>query len=64
MSYEDFYGTLPKDAVIWDSLSPGQKMNRWAVVEMMDQMIVGATTLGREMKIDEALNLAHLSVTE
>ena len=39
-------------------------MNRWAVVEMMDQMIVGASALGREMKTDEAMNLAHLSVTE
>ena len=39
-------------------------MNRWAVIEMMDQMIAGARTLGREMKIDEALNLSHLSVTE
>lgn len=62
--YEDFYGTLPKDAPNWDNLSPGQKMNRWTVIEMMDQTIIGATTLGREMKIDEALNLAHLSVTE
>jgi len=62
--YEDFYGTLPKDATTWDSLTPGQKMNRWTVIEMMDQMIVGARTLGRELKIDETLNLAHLSVTE
>lgn len=62
--YEDFYGTLPKDATDWNSLTPGQKMNRWTVIEMMDQMIVGARTLGRELKIDETLNLAHLSVTE
>ncbi len=62
--YDDFYGGLPKDAINWDKLTPGQKMNRWAVIEMMDQMIAGARTLGREMKIDEAMNLAHLSVTE
>ncbi len=62
--YEDFYGTLPKDATDWSKLTPGQKMNRWTVIEMMDQMIVGARTLGRELKIDETLNLAHLSVTE
>ena len=62
--YEDFYGALPKDAIDWSSLTPGQKMNRWTVIEMMDQMIIGASTLGREMKIDEALNLSHLSVTE
>lgn len=62
--YEEFYGVLPKDAADWNSLIPGQKMNRWAVIEMMDQMIAGARSLGREMKIDEALNLSHLSVTE
>ncbi|GAH04678.1 unnamed protein product, partial [marine sediment metagenome] len=62
--YEDFYGTLPKDAIDWNSLTPGQKMNRWTVIEMMDQMIAGARTLGRELKIDETLNLAHLSITE
>ena len=62
--YEDFYGTTPKDATTWDGLTPGQKMNRFTVIEMMDQMIVGARTLGRELKIDETLNLAHLSVTE
>lgn len=62
--YADFYGVLPKDAINWDTLTPGQKMNRWTVIEMMDQMVTGATALGREMKIDEAINLAHLSVTE
>lgn len=62
--YKDFYGTLSKDATDWSGLTPGQKMNRFTVIEMMDQMIVGARTLGRELKIDETLNLAHLSVTE
>ncbi len=62
--YNDFYGELPKDATNWDDLTGKQKMNRWTVIEMMDQMIAGARTLGREMKMDEALNLAHLSVTE
>ena len=62
--YEDFYGELPKDATDWKGLTPGQQMNRWTVIEMADQMTVGASALGREMKTDEALNLAHLSVTE
>ena len=62
--YEDFYGELPKDTISWDGLTPGQKMNRWTVIEMMDQMVNGAKSLGREMKIDEAMNRAHLYVTE
>lgn len=62
--YEDFYGELPKDVISWDGLTPGQKMNRWTVIEMMDQMVAGAATFGQEMKIDEAMNRAHLYVTE
>lgn len=62
--YKDFYGEVPVDAVDWNSLTPGQKMNRWTVIEMMDQMIVGAITCGQDMKIDEALRRAHLCVTE
>ena len=62
--YDDFYGKLPKDAVDWIALTPGQKQNRWGVIEMMDHMITGAHAHGRDMKIDEALRLAHLSVTE
>lgn len=62
--YDDFYGKLPKDATDWKALTPGQQMNRWGVVEMMDQMLYGAKAQGREMKVDEAMRLAHLSVTE
>lgn len=62
--YGDFYGGVSKDDTDWNSLTPGQKMNRWTVVEMMDQMIAGAQVHGRKMEIGEAMNLAHLSVTE
>ena len=62
--YSDFYGTLPKNAINWDALTPAQKQNRWGAVEMMDEMILGARELGRKMEISEALNLSHLSVTE
>jgi hypothetical protein len=62
--YKDFYGVLPKNARDWETLTPGQKMNRWAVVEMMDQIITGASVAGQNMQIDEALRRAHLSVTE
>ena len=63
-SYNEFYGSLSKDAVNWDALTPGEKANRWAVIEMADEMIIGAEHFGREMKIDEAMRLAHLNVSE
>lgn len=63
-AYSDFYGSLPKDAINWDSLTPGQRANRWAVLTMMDQMLAGAQDIGKEMGIGEALELAHLSTSE
>ena len=62
--YGDFYGELKKDAVTWDGLDPGQKANRWAVIEMMDDMMTGARMNNRDMKIDEAMKLAHLNISE
>lgn len=62
--YKDFYGEVKKDAVDWSALSPGQKANRWAVVEMMDDLLTGAHINNRDMKIDEAMRLAHLNVSE
>ena len=61
--YAEFYGVIPKDGN-WDSLTPGEKANRWAVIDMMDQMIVGAESFGKVMEIDEAMRRAHLSVSE
>lgn len=62
--YSDFYGELEKDAATWDNLEPGQKANRWAVIEMMDDMMVGARMNNRDMKIGEAMQLAHLNISE
>lgn len=62
--YKDFYGEVKKDAVDWSALSPGQKANRWAVVEMTDDLLTGAHINNRDMKIDEAMRLAHLNVSE
>lgn len=62
--YSDFYGKLDKSATDWNALMPGEKANRWAVIKMMDEMITGARVYGRDMNVDEALRLAHLSVTE
>lgn len=63
-SYGDFYGTLSKDASDWSSLTPGQKANRWAVIELMDDMLTGAHANGRDMKIAEGMGLAHLKISE
>ncbi len=62
-AYGDFYGSLPKDATDWDSLTPGQRANRWAVLEESDYMITGANTCGRTIETDEALRKAHLTVS-
>jgi len=47
--YGDFYGAVAKEDKDWGNLTPGQIANRVAVVEMADQIVMGATTLGREM---------------
>lgn len=62
--YDDFYGALPKDAKNWDTLTQDQKLNRWNVLQMADQMLIGAQSQGRNMDVNEALTLAHLSVSE
>jgi len=62
--YKDFYGEVSKDAVDWNVLTPGQKANRWAVIEMMDDMLVGASVHNRDMKLEKAMELAHLNVSD
>ncbi|KKN77429.1 hypothetical protein LCGC14_0359880 [marine sediment metagenome] len=62
--YSGFYGDIPKDAKDWGALSPGQKANRWAVIEMMDDLMAGAHMNHRDMEIDEAMQLAHLNISE
>jgi len=61
--YGDFYGAVAKEDKDWGNLTPGQIANRVAVVEMADQIVMGATTLGREMDFAEGLQLAHMSVS-
>ncbi|KKM16190.1 hypothetical protein LCGC14_1688330 [marine sediment metagenome] len=61
--YNDFYGTVEKGANWNDTLIPGQVANRWAVVEMADQIFAGAESLGRAIEFEEAMQLAHMSVS-
>ncbi len=62
--YAEFYGVIPAGAVDWADLSPGQQVNRWATIEMMDDILLGAEMNNREMSIDEAIRVAHLNVSE
>ncbi len=62
--YAEFYGVIPKGAVDWANLSPGQQANRWGVITMMDDILLGAEMNNREMSIDDAMQVAHLNVSE
>lgn len=62
--YGEFYGELPKDAKDWKLLTQDQQLKRYQVLQMADDMLIGAISQGRDMDVDEALTLAHLSVSE
>ena len=62
--FADFYGTSSNGAD-WDgSLTPGQKANRLEAVRQADAILAGAEFQGRKMELNEALELAHLSVSD
>jgi len=63
-SYSDFYGLIPKGSKGWDGLTTEQKTNRWAVLELAEQILTGAEMQGRKMDVDEAMESAHLIVSE
>lgn len=62
--YAEFYGVVPATDVDWAALSPGQLANRFAVINMMDDILLGAELNKREMSIDNAMQVAHLNVSE
>lgn len=62
-SYKDFYGTIGMGQIFQD-LSPGQQNNRYAVLQIADQMVVGNAMQGVKLSDNEALLRAHLLVTE
>lgn len=61
--YKKFYGDLDL-SMSWEDLTAGQRENRYRVIEQADLMMAGAAMQGQEMKVNEALELAHLLVTE
>ncbi len=57
--YADFYGT-GEDA---DQFTQGQMKHRWEMLDMADVIIRGAAAQGLEMEADEAMDKAHMLVT-
>lgn len=58
--YAKFYGE-GKNA---DTLTVGQMNNRWSMLEMADRIIAGSEKQGREVSPEDAMEMAHLSVSE
>lgn len=61
--FEDMYGTVEKGQT-WDDLPQLQHQNRYAVLQQADLLLNGAAVQGEEMDIGQALNLAHMLVTD
>lgn len=57
------YGTVAKDEISWENLLPSERVNRIAVCERAEEIIVGAEVLGREMEFSDALERAHLEIS-
>lgn len=62
--YAGTYGVLVKGATDWTGLMPSEKMNRVAVIEQVQELISGAKVLGKDMDVEDALDRAHLLVTQ
>ena len=58
--YVDFYGA-GKDAA---KLTKEQTGNRWSMLEMADNIIIGSQAQGRNITAEEAMEMAHLLVSE
>jgi len=65
--YKEVYGPGMDEqgfAIDWRILNPGQRQNRSAVLERAEEILTGVEAKGQQMDLNEALNLAHLLVTE
>ncbi len=62
-NYETFYGkiNLGQD---WNDLSSGQYNNRWKVLEQAELMIQGAESVGHNIDPIDALDRAHMIISE
>ena len=62
--FAKFYGTLDKGDMNWTGLSPAQIANRDHVCTLADQIIAGARLHGDPMSLKDAMERAHLVVSE
>jgi hypothetical protein len=63
-TYNEFYGAIPKGQTNWDKLTTEQQQHRWDVINLADQICHGAIALGKEITVEEAMNRAHLSLSQ
>lgn len=65
-SYSELYGgnSIKLGEKNWDGLTDAQKKARWDVLGIAQDILVGAVAQGREMTVPEALEKAHLIVSE
>ena len=61
--YNEFYGSV-NIGQDWNDLSNGQRQNRWNVLTEADSIIAGHASIGNDIDPVEAMNRAHLLVTE
>jgi len=62
--FKKFYGGLDDAGSTWEKLSVGQKSNRDLVCQYADQILIGAQMHGDAMALDEAMERAHMIVSE
>jgi len=62
--FAKFYGDLEDPASTWEKLSVGQKSNRDLVCQYADQILVGAKMHDDAMTLGEAMERAHMIVSE
>lgn len=61
--YSDFYGSL-NIGQDWSDLGHGQYNNRWRVLEQANMILVGAESMNKQMDPVEALERAHMMISE
>lgn len=59
-----FYGNLNEGDQGWNTLSVAQRTNRENVLKLADQLLAGARFHGDQMSFDDAMERAHLVVSE
>lgn len=61
--YSVMYGKTADGATDWSGLLPSEQVNRVAVCDRAEEIVVGAEVLGNEMDFSIALKRAHLEIS-